>query len=503
VPKDPESDAPSEFSPIVSTDLKQISVVAQCLDNQWVRQDLLADMLRRGLSFADRAVLERRRGDARAEYLRALLNAEQVVVNRAFFYNNPVVYQDFARPTRARETFKDLLNTHVLVPYLLDERSPGEPPSRLRPDDTGWQAWREVLAESAPQCVRLSWDDAQNQQYLRTHMFGTFREFLGRVGVFDPDGLAVDLGIDRETAEAVRRRLVDVSIWAMNEDTVTRESFYERYVVADGTKPADGRYDAGKPFAGELKQLADLRYATTLPDVLDRYPLTPADSLHRTAMQEYRILELTRAPTAVDTLLDTLLRRQVFDLAQQPLTVSLSGLELPHVWQARQTAQWHEYIRTLRALVDSPVEFADRAQDVYDSYVRLAGELSRFVGDRRRESGPTWLPVIKVVIEVLGAALSIVYTADPFVQLAGEVAERVAGVASKAVVRFVVTGYDRRVARNELSTGIEIMKLKLGNTSADWHELIAKLRERGLPIRRAGSDDVVDEPGMDSTAEDD
>src|SRR5262249_53096643 len=159
-------------------------------------------------------------------------------------------------------------------------------------------------AETSPQCVRLSWNDAQNHQYLRTHMYGTFREFLGRVGVFDADGLAMDLGVDRTTAEEVRRRLIDVSIWAMSEETVTRESFYERYVVADGTKPADGCYDAGKPFAGALKQLADLKYATTLPDVLDRYPLTPADSLHRTAMQEYRMIQPDKAATAVDALLE-------------------------------------------------------------------------------------------------------------------------------------------------------------------------------------------------------
>lgn len=498
---DRRSGVEPEFTPIVSDDLKPIAVVAQCLDNQWVRQDLLSRMLRDRLSFDDKRINKRRLIDARTEYLRALLNAEQVVVNRAFFYNNPVVYQDFRRPGQARETFKNLMNTHVVVPFLLSESSPAEPPS-FTTDAAGWSAWEQVLREMRPQCVRLSWDDAENRRYVDTNMFQSFRRFVGGLGLLDPAALAVDLQLDREGSRELLRRLKAVTVWTLEEEKVNREVFYKEFVVADGTDPAKGCYDNTKPFAAELKQLADLKYAVSLPDVLDRFPLTPADSLHRIALQEERQIKTKKGGSASADLVEALLRRQAFDLVQRPLAVSLAGLDLPSVWTARHTEEWARYIAELRTLREHPESFAEQAQAVYDSYVALAGHLARIVGDRRKHTGPAWSPVIKVIVEVLGAALTIVYSTNPYVEVTGEVSEKVGGMASDAVVRFVVAGHDRRVARNEMATGIELAKTRFTQTKAEWLDLIARLSAAGLPVRRVEPIKLVEDSGIDGTGVD-
>src|SRR5207253_2408483 len=77
--------------------------------------------------------------------------------------------------------------------------------------------------------------------------------------------------------------------WAGEGRAVTREDLYREFVVAADTRPAEGRYDRGKPFAGELKRLLDLRHNANLPDVLERFPMVPADTLPRSALQEWRL----------------------------------------------------------------------------------------------------------------------------------------------------------------------------------------------------------------------
>jgi hypothetical protein len=491
---DEPAEVAATFTRIDSRELEPIAVVAQCLDNQWVPQDLLRRMLRRGEALGDRAVARRRAVDARAEYLRALLNSQQVVINRAFFFNNPVIYRDFVDAGQSRDAFLRLLGDRVLVPFLFTEDSPGQRPD-FTSDAVGWPAWRGVLGDTHLACLRLSWDADENDRSVRRLMTQRFRRFLGSLGFLDTDGLRTDLDLPDEAVGPLAGVLREATTWAMDQPNPTREDFYRRFVVADGTDPAVGRYDPAKPFAGELKQLVDLRYNTSLPDALDRYPLTPADSLHRTALQEERWAPRAGDPADPAELAATLLRRRTFDLVQRPLRVSLTGLDLPQIWQARHTDEWHAYVDRLQALLRHPEEFDVRAQQVYDAYVGLAGRLAELVGDRRTDLDAEWRPVIKVVIEVLGATLSIVYSGDPVVEVSGRVAEEVAARASTAVVRFIVTHRDRRLARNQLATGIDIMRVRFARTGADWAELIDRLRAGGLAIREGGDED---DPAMDS-----
>ncbi|MFY1595657.1 hypothetical protein [Micromonospora sp. WMMD737] len=489
--------AGDRLTPIDNRDLAPITVVAQCLDNQWVTQDLLERMLSRRLSYRD--VERSRRRDARAEYLRSILNAEQVVVNRAYFFNNPVVHQDFTTEGPQRDAFRALLDESVLVPFLLSERTPVAEP-RFGVDSAGWSAWVRVLDEvDTVRCLRLSWDDAQNRLLTERCIIAEFRRFLLQLPAFNLAELQRDLRLDDDSLPLLKRRLQEVAMWALTAEQADREGFYREFLMEPDTNPADGKFRAG-PLVAELKQLVDLRYNTALPDAVDGFALIPADSLRRTAMQEYR---RERPPERdMDDLLGLLrtLRPYAFDLVQLPLRIDLTGLELHHVHQARRTDEWRGYVESLRALLDEPLDFVTRSQQVYDRYVALARRLTEIVGERRLDRINAWEPVIRVTVEVMGSSVSIVFDGDPRVELVGEVATEVAARGATAVVRFAVVGRDQRRAGRELGTGIDVMRVRLQRAGEDWRELVRRLREMGFPVSdgdEEGNEANIDRPEGD------
>ncbi|MFJ8582532.1 hypothetical protein [Micromonospora sp. NPDC093277] len=485
--------------------LARISVVAQCLDNQWVTRDLLEHMVTRRLSYAE--VERRRRQDARAEYLRSILNAEQVIVNRAYFFNNPVVYQDFVAPGRQREAFRALLDDSVLVPFLLREGSPADEP-RFTVDPAGWAAWRRLLGDlDTIRCLRLSWDDAENEAYTQRLMFEEFHRFLLQLRGFNLDALRRDLALGPESIPTLRQKLREVTLWAADTDRADREGFYRQFLVEPDTDPAQGRFRSA-PLVAELKQLVDLRYNTTVPDAVERFALIPTASLRRTALQERppaRVRkpaeegaprgELTRLVEVLRTL-----RPQAFDLALSPLRIDLTGLDLHHVRQARDTDEWRGYLVALESLLDDPTDFVARGQVVYDRYIALAGRLAQIVGERRQGQMRIWEPVVRVTIEVLGASASLIYDGDPRLEIVGDVATEVAARGAEAVLRFAVIGRDQRRAENELATGVDVMRVRLERAREDWRELVARLREGGFPVT-AGDVGRDSEPNIDRPRE--
>ncbi|MEU3102976.1 hypothetical protein [Streptomyces griseoflavus] len=484
----------TDFTKIVNSDLEPVAVVAQCLDNQWVPQELLASMLKKGKSLRDPGVTGQRQLAVRHEYLRALLNAQQVIVNRAFFLNNQAVYQDFRDGGASREAFKSLLADSVIIPYLYREDTLVQDEDfTVQPE--GVRAWRDVVGDTRGSCLRLSWDNTENGDLTRVKLQRPFRRQLLVLPDFDPESLQRDFALDEEGARLLKARLIEVSRWAAEQELVSREDFYRKFVVADGSDPADGRYDRTKPFAAELKQLADLKYGTALPDAMSRYPLTPTDSLDRTALQEVDRAIARGGGASVDGFVD-MLRQQAFALVQRPLDVGLTGLELEHVRRARGTDEWTRYKNSLLDLLREPQEmlktperFTVQGQAVYDRYVAVAERLAAFVGTRRADEADRWQPVIKVSIHTLGSVISLIFHDEPQIEVVGQVADSVAAEASRAVVRFSVVGRDQRRAERELQTSVDLMQVKLQRTRDDWADLVRRLQEAGFVRREADAEE--------------
>src|SRR6266705_3239558 len=82
-----------QFEAIERDGLGAVPVLSQAFDNQWLPRSLLQKVLKAGAVTSE---LEHQREElVRAEYIRSLINGEQVVINRAYIYNNETIYQDY------------------------------------------------------------------------------------------------------------------------------------------------------------------------------------------------------------------------------------------------------------------------------------------------------------------------------------------------------------------------------------------------------------------------
>src|SRR4249919_1415799 len=150
-----------QFQKIEPPDLDQVAVVAQCLDNQWVPRTMLRDMVAKGLSLEDISV--ERAQLVRAEYLRSLLTAKQVIVNRAFLYNNHAIVRDYADVGPSRSAFIRLLRGRAIVPYLYKEETPTQQTAGVQVVPDGFDAWTRVCQDAGEMsCLRLSWQPSRN-----------------------------------------------------------------------------------------------------------------------------------------------------------------------------------------------------------------------------------------------------------------------------------------------------------------------------------------------------
>ncbi len=480
-------DGDTEFVKVWPSQLDQITIVASAIDNQWESRKVLAHMrnsfAQKPLGLAD--IRDMRRHAGRAEYVRALLNSRQLVSNRVFLYNCDYIAEDYVQPGDTRAAFIELLNKGVLIPHLLTEHSPSEIPRNVEIAEA-FIEWQRVCSEAQVRALRLNWDDSLNQKELGK-LGGRFALWLHGLGVLDKFGdinaLAANVGLSAEQIPDFRRRLLDVTHWVEDQgDVVYRGAFYENFIIAPNTKALDGIIDfdqARKPFASELKQLADLSYATNLPDALGRFALTPMDSLPRTALQELNITIAQGKVISQDDI-KSLLQREAFDLISgMEALSSMEHLSLRDVIELRATDEWRLYILAMQGLIDHPQEFEHRSKLIYDRYIALARLMTDKVKEKGRQDAlERWSPVVKLVLTVGTSSLSIWSPFDT--SMAGKILYNVTdgaiGQVANLTARMIIGGIADRRAEAELETSLDFMRGRLDNAEAAWSQTIGKLR---------------------------
>jgi hypothetical protein len=471
-------DGDVEFVAIERAHLDRAAVVAQCLDDRWVPRWMLRRMVERGESLAD--VAGERTAIVRGEYLRALLCARQVVVGRASLYADPAVAADVLGSSGDHEALVRLLDAGVVVPLLLGESSPVDPPQH-RVDGHGFAAWQRVCHEVRARCLRLSWADEANARAIQDRLHLRFGWFAGGVHQLDVPALRRELGLHADAEPELQKLLARVALWcarwAGEGRAITRDDLYRRFVVVDDTPPGEGRCDRSKPFAGELKRLLDLGHFVHLPDALERFPLVPADSLSRSALQEWRLpgspAHAVSAPDLVERI-----RAAAVPVAEGGAYVGSPGvLGLVEVETIRGTDAWAAYAEQLEALLDAPFDFADAARGLFQRYVRLA-QLATSVAMRRNPRVRTerWVPALELLVQAGGGTLSVVpglLGRDAAAcQVAGRVSGRAAGEALPVSLRLVIRGLARRGSRADLGIGLPLFRGRLEDAVGQWQELL-------------------------------
>lgn len=493
--------------------LKKLGIVAQALDNQWESRSLLRHMQSsfsqgRALGLPD--IRNSRYEAGRGEYMRALVNAEQLVVNRVFLYNTDYVAQDYVTGGPDRDSLKELLSNGVIVPYLHREQSPAARPVDVNVTHAH-EEWEKLCHETNVQAVRLSWDDDVNEERAR-QLSGSFAVWLNNLGIFrqygDPVRLAGELGLptDEDSVRALQRRFREVANWAQEEDfagrTVMRGAFYRKFIVVDGSDVTDGIIDFAKPFASELKQIADLSYATNLPDALGGYALTPMDSLPRTALQELTFRTNSQIQPITPDEIMSLLQRQVFDLIAGGLFLnSMSRLTLRDVIALRATDEWLLYTNSMKTLLDKPLDFRNQAQIVYSRYIALAQRMTKQVARNDTQNQlERWVPVLKLVLTIGSAAVTLEWhslgSLDASGQVLFSVAEGAINRGASMTARLIIGGIAERRAEAQLETSLDFMRRSLADANGTFQYIVGWLKSqrqyRDISGQRDTSQDEVD-----------
>jgi len=426
----------------------------------------------------------------RTEYLRALINQRQVIINRAYLYNNQSVFQDYLQLGRNREAFKAFLGEGTIVPYLYDESSPLEPPP-FEVNTKGFSAWQQLCREVRMYCVRLSWDDAINQKITHMQLARRFHSFAQNIPSGDYEQYLQDLNLDASARDRLRNRFLDLTRTCMTfleqEKLIARSDLYKTFVTA-GENPTERRYDPTSPFSSEIKQLIDLAYNTYLADALGGYLLTPADSLLRTALQEWEYL--AHLPTITSDELVKMLQEAIFPLTRGAAYLkSFTILNLQDIQAVRGMDEWRVYIESLEELLNHPLQVAEgKAASVYENYLTFVAGVTELVLQRHPlHAAPLtapWIPVIELVVDIAGAILSATWTLEgPIYQFSGRISPLVGSAPAPVVARLVIRGLDREDIQADVTTAIDFLRCKMQYARQQWADVQRRIQE--LPGFRA------------------
>lgn len=462
------------FEHLTPGDLAEAAVVPQVLDNQWVPSKLLPNMIKKGKGLEDKGIKNKRKKYIRKEWRRALIYGEQVVVNRAFMFNNDIVVDDYD-DKKSRKHFKNLLNDRVIVPYLFKEESPDEKP-KFEVAEKKWNAWLEILKDTYPGCVRLNWDDQKLDFTKMSSAFHRYIKNLDTPGL--TDDLATYLKIHPQDIPAFKNRLFNVVDFVTsvgrNDEFVTRNMLYEKFVISPGTPVDAGVYGNG-PFSGEIKQIFDLKYNVNLPDALGRYSLTPEDSLPRSALGD--LDEALRTDFIDDKNMDKVLRalQQLnFEKISKGLYINgLGSISLGDVIEIRRMDEWEQYISSIRNLLKHPFDFIDASNKVYLEFEALNRAISKHREDRLTER---WDPWIKLTLAIGLSAVELwINPNQPSEKLITQLGTgAVAAGFTPVLMKLTISAMNQK-NNADLDMSIDFMRGTVRNGQSVWNEVFGRL----------------------------
>jgi hypothetical protein len=367
--------------------------IPHALDNQWVSRDLIKVMAASHLSLQELG--EARDALMRREYIRALVTAKKIVINRSYLLKNRVISRDYNTDPASRAAFVELLQDGVIIPFLLKERTPIESEFAADPDAAeGARIWNEILSGQDPggrgkvelQCVRLSWGDAKNDRLVQERLIDAFTSGIRNAASFDYHRMLSDIGAEASETFEERLHLMSRISSSQSQTGLSRTMMYERYVIEDHKEVSSGRYDFTKPDMVAFKWLFDLIYNSNLAAALGLALITPADSGHRSVVYRPRAARQSRGlsrpnkgsylqTTLMETVQDALF---VKDFSTGVLSV-FEGLTLSDVIAIRHSEVWRQYMQALDALLDEPwlMSHPERGLPfVYGRYAALIAHIS-------------------------------------------------------------------------------------------------------------------------------
>jgi hypothetical protein len=500
---------PTKF--IAPNDLKTDAVVPQCLDNQYVSDAVFAHLLKhRDHDYDTPDVHTMRKQAVQNEFIRSLVYSSQVVINRAAFWNNDFLHANCLPESPGFQSFCDLLDNQVIVPFLFNESSLSELPDKgVRPN--GKRAIHALLEKSGKiRYTRLASDDTANQKATR-EMAGKFWDGLARLRrLEDPERNAMASELFQSALPNLHQSggwkifgdsLDALALLAFEKRSISRTDVYEKFLVAAGRGQdavEHGRFrnpDHENPFVLQIKKLVDLIYNTNLPDRLNRHTFTPVGLPSRTALQdEASLREEAQHLAVVDRLCEDdnfnqfiadSLVKHTQDAMSLPL---LSDLSLADVLELRSTTEWAAFSKSQQDLLAVPTAYQTLFEPLQNNFAAFQGRISQWYyqkyerarTQKKYVSFVTWALSAggKLVAAGLGQQHPILKATVGFVP--DMVPDKLKGYAAKLMVCVYDVGEHR--LDKQRSYSVEMMRTAKQLTQQDVQERVQRIKEKSRSV---------------------
>lgn len=382
--------------------LEADAVVPQCLDNQYVSDEVFSWMIDNNLDYDDDQIKSQREREFKTEFIRSLIYASQIVIQRAFLKNSDFLYKNYLpQDEKNLAAFAKLIRDKAVVPYLWKESSLRD---NLKFDvrKEGDRAAEELLKEVGDEvtCVRLATDDTDNDKKT-SHMasdFGNRLTWLQHLDDTQRNAMASELFTDRGERlqlkggwDAFSKALDQLATYSFmkagelrNTGHLTRTNVYRDNFIIEGGKIELGHFkrpDRENPFIPELKKYVDLVYNTNLPDRLERYTFTPVNLPSRMALQDdtgknFRPEEIGKVLADKEAL--TSIRRTFMAYSQKAMTLPLlKDLSVSDVVKIRNLPEWLVFKEAQAYILKDPLhclDFMERFQTHFDNFQHALSE---------------------------------------------------------------------------------------------------------------------------------
>jgi hypothetical protein len=383
--EEPESAEQIKFRQFIPADLGANCILPHALDDQWVPRSQLRIMEADQASLADLGEL--RQSVIHREYVRSLITAQRIVINRSFLFRNPVVSAGYMTSADSRNAFTELLRDGTIVLFLTRERSPldSEWAKESVSARAATKALEPIIRSVRAWCVRFSWN-ADNDDLINAWN-ARFAERIENAIHLNHKRFLEDVGISRHDTVGFRRQLDLLPRLATPSAPVpiTRSNLYTEYIVRDPRDIVPGKYDFSKPYMVPLKWLFDLIYNSNLATELQLALATPVDSVHRSVVHYPNFFQdgasgdgfdPARVRVAImETIQGALFRR---DFTAGALS-AFDALTLSEVVTIRKSEVWRKYADAVAVLLDEPWLFPHPERGLTHVY-RCYDDLIAYIG---------------------------------------------------------------------------------------------------------------------------
>lgn len=254
------------------------------MDNQWCPVSFYRDGRFRAEGFLCEELENQREKIQKQEICRGLLHARQLLVNRAFLQNSPIFIQWYTN-TESEEykAFCRLLDNGSILLVLYKEQMPCEETAY---GNTNWEAWKRLCAEHRIYCLRMDWDDEQNNEMETDKRLSfPFHNYCVTTAEnkYRIEQMIQSFSLSSDDSERMMRKWKQIQRDAIRTRERTakgysRSQFYIDHIIEGNTQVVECRISRRKRFACELKQIIDMRYNLNFTEAYGIKPMIPGDA---------------------------------------------------------------------------------------------------------------------------------------------------------------------------------------------------------------------------------